>query len=182
MDEFHLLDQLNLYVRYADDELEMRDRMIDFVKNDPRCFENDNSLGHITASAWIFDPETQHVGLVYHKKLNKWLMPGGHSDGDPDTAAQAFREAQEEFGSEGLVLSSEYIFDIDIHQVPADQKRTVPPHLHYDVRFLVYGSSSIAPHLSDESEDALWVPLEDVPTYSQERTILRMAEKSKELQ
>ena len=181
MDEFHLLDQLNLYVRYHDSEKEMRERMMEFIKTDPRCFENDNPNGHITASAWIFDPETQYVGLVFHKKLNKWLMPGGHSDGDPDTAAQALREAQEEFGGEGLVLSSEYIFDIDIHQLPEDLKRNVPPHLHYDVRFLIYGSSSIAPHLSDESQDVQWVALQDVPQYTTETSMLRMMKKSEEL-
>lgn len=181
MDEFQLLDHLNLYVRFEDDEKDMRDRMIEFVKTDPHCFENTNPHGHITASAWIYDSETQSVGLVHHKKLDKWLQTGGHSDGNTDTATQALREAQEEFGHEGLVLSSEYIFDIDVHLVPADLKRGVPPHLHYDVRFLIYGNSSIPPHVSEESHDALWVPLSEVANYNNERTVMRMVEKTYQL-
>lgn len=181
MDEFQLLDHLNLYVRFEDDEKEMRDQMIEFIKTDPNCFENTNPHGHITASAWIYDSETQMLGLVHHKKFNKWLQTGGHSDGNPDTASQALREAQEEFGHDGLVLSSEYIFDVDVHQVPADLKRDVPPHLHYDVRFLIYGNSSIPPHVSDESHEARWVALDEVEQLNNERSMMRMVEKTRAL-
>ncbi len=38
------------------------------------------------------------VLLLHHAKLDKWLQPGGHCDGDPDVLRVALKEAEEESG------------------------------------------------------------------------------------
>ena len=91
-------------------------------------------MGHITGSAWVVDIAGNRVLLADHAKLGRWLQPGGHSDGDPDTLAVALREAREESGLDVRALD-DAIFDIDVHRIPA--RGDEPAHLHFDVRFLV---------------------------------------------
>jgi 8-oxo-dGTP pyrophosphatase MutT (NUDIX family) len=173
-----LLSLLQNYTPYNDHESEMKDRLVDFVKRVSDCFDNFYKEGHITASAWVLDKKNKKVGLVHHKLLNKWCQPGGHSDNNPDTPQESLREAQEEFGSKGLELASEDIFDIDIHPIKEDKKRNLGKHLHFDVRFLIFGDSTIAPEVSDESHDAKWVDLEDVKNFTKEEAIKRMVAKT----
>jgi 8-oxo-dGTP pyrophosphatase MutT (NUDIX family) len=35
---------------------------------------------------------------MHHRKLDRWLQPGGHADGDTDLLYVASREAREESG------------------------------------------------------------------------------------
>lgn len=174
----HLLKQ---YRPYNTHESEMKDRLVDFVKKTKDCFDNFFKEGHITASAWVLDKEKRKVGLVHHRLINRWLQPGGHSDGNPDTPQEALREAQEEFGVEGLELDSENIFDIDIHLIKEDKKRNLGEHYHFDVRFLVLGDSKIPPKISSESTDTKWVNLNDVTNLNNEEAIKRMVAKTQNL-
>ena len=34
--------------------------------------------GHITATGLVLDPPATSVLLVYHRRLQRWLLPGGH--------------------------------------------------------------------------------------------------------
>lgn len=156
----------------------MVEDVISFVESTPNCFENRHAHGHITASAWIVDEDRKKTGLVHHKKLNKWMQPGGHSDGNSDTAQESLREATEEFGDIGLELVTEDIFDVDIHPIPEDKKRGLGKHLHYDIRFLIRGDSSKDPILSDESHEAAWIPLDKVESYNNEESVMRMVRKT----
>ena len=173
-----LLSLLQVYSPIDTDEKLMKQKLEEFVKSTSDCFDNNNRSGHITASAWIVDFKTKKIGMVHHKKLNRWFQPGGHSDGNSDTPQEALREAHEEFGIPSLQLASEEIFDIDIHIIPEDKKRDLGPHPHYDVRFLVIGDSRITPSLSDESHDAQWVSLDKVTSLNGSGSITRMVAKT----
>ncbi len=50
------------------------------------------------ASAYIIDFKNKEVLLMYNKKLNKWLQPGGHIEGRETPIETAIREAFEETG------------------------------------------------------------------------------------
>ena len=56
-----------------------------FVDSHPDCFHRSCRVGHITGSAWLVDRSGDRVLLAHHAKLGRWLQPGGHSDGDPDS-------------------------------------------------------------------------------------------------
>ena len=109
---------------------------------------------------------------MHHAKLNLWVQPGGHADGDPDILAVAIKEAKEESGLPDIRPLSEEIFDIDIHQVPA--YKGIAAHLHYDIRFLLqaFGTDHVIPN--EESHQLLWVK-ETLPT--QELSVVRMFQK-----
>ena len=49
----NLLERLYRYAKVHPDEHETVDRFIDFVEDEPRCFERDCWRGHVTGSAWL---------------------------------------------------------------------------------------------------------------------------------
>lgn len=112
---------------------------------------------------------------MHHAKLDKWLQPGGHADGDENVMNVALKELQEETGLMQASLNRDSIFDIDIHTIPA--RGDFPEHLHYDIRFLFSTDESDSLTINHESHDIQWVNLATLEKYSQEKSILRMKEK-----
>ncbi len=49
--------------------------------------------GHLTGSALVVDPDDRRILLLFHAKLQRWLQPGGHADGDGDLARDHESEA-----------------------------------------------------------------------------------------
>lgn len=150
--------------------------MLQFVRGDSDCFARSNQAGHITGSAWVVDPAREHVLLLHHAKLDRWLQPGGHLEDDADVLAGALREAREESGLTTLCAVSPAIFDVDIHWIPA--RDTMPRHRHYDVRFLLAAERREEPQCSHESKEAVWVPLSRLTTFNTANSIARMAAKT----
>lgn len=152
-------------------------RFISFVSAQPQCFERELAVGHVTGSAWVMDAAGERVLLTHHAKLDIWVQPGGHCDGQSDVAAVALREAVEETGLTDLELVDTAIFDLDIHPIPA--RAGVPTHEHFDVRFAfrVRAGGSEAFVVTDESHALAWVRLDTLERYTRERSMLRMREK-----
>ena len=152
-------------------------RMLALLKmHQEHAFDRSCMPGHFTASAWVLSATRKQVLLLQHAKLNCWLQPGGHCDGDPDLLAVAMKEAYEETGLLHIQLMQEAIFDVDVHLIPP--RKNELSHYHYDVRFLFEADDSVAPIKNHESEAVAWVPLDQVATLTQETSILRMVEKS----
>lgn len=179
MNRRYLLDLLSQYRPDDRDEAAMHQRLTAFVNEHANCFDRELSIGHITGSAWIINPDRSHAMLLHHRKLNRWLQPGGHSDGDWNTLRVAMREAQEESGlpPEAIRPVRDAIFDIDIHVIPA--RKHEAEHSHYDVRFLLEADDSIPFNMSDESNEIAWIALEDVARFSDEASMARMVRKTR---
>lgn len=170
-----LLDLLDRYAARHPGEAETVIRFRDFVVRAEACFVRHLVEGHITGSAWIVDGSGSRVLLTHHRKLDRWLQPGGHADGDPDVLAVALREGVEETGLITLEAVSTEIFDLDIHPIPA--RGEDPEHYHYDVRFLLRDAGTGDYVVSEESHDLVWVRLEDLERYSDEESMRRMRDK-----
>ncbi|MEO6103988.1 MAG: NUDIX hydrolase, partial [Pseudoxanthomonas sp.] len=54
-------------------------------------FRRERLDGHFTGSAWLVSADRQRAALLHHRKLDRWLQPGGHADGERDLAAVALR-------------------------------------------------------------------------------------------
>ena len=171
-------------------ELAMTQATIVFVAQHPTCFDRSLLIGHVTGSAWIVSPTRQQTLLIHHRKLDRWLQPGGHADGDPDVAAVALREAQEETGLTTLTLVTPSggkakaeisqtvpIFDVDIHPIPA--RNEVPEHLHYDIRFLVEADPTEPLGFPEEIRDIRWFSMNDAATITDSESVLRLIRKMK---
>jgi 8-oxo-dGTP pyrophosphatase MutT (NUDIX family) len=171
-----LIEQLSAYQSTF---LEEQHMVKEFLKllHSSRCYFRDHLPGHLTGSAWIVDETSSHILLLHHAKLNKWLQPGGHADGDENIYAVALREAEEETGLKEFKVLKSGIFDVDIHPIPA--RKDFPEHLHFDVRFIFQATKSSVIRVSDESHDVKWIPIQDVPERSQRNSsILRMIQKT----
>lgn len=117
-------------------------------------FVRERLEGHFTGSAWVVSADGTRTLLTHHRKLDRWLQPGGHADGDCDLAQVALKEAEEETGLRGLCLESEAIFDVDRHWIP--ERKDVPGHWHLDVRYVVRAGSDETYAVSEESHDLAW--------------------------
>jgi 8-oxo-dGTP pyrophosphatase MutT (NUDIX family) len=157
-------------------EAAMAAEIIRFVEAHPDCLLRTCAPGHLTGSAWIVDAPRRRVLLTHHRKLDKWLQPGGHADGDPDLLAVALREAREETGLTRLRAVSPEVFDVDRHRIPP--RGATPGHWHLDLRFLVEADPAEALIISDESHDLAWVDLARVAALNPEESMLRMVRKT----
>jgi 8-oxo-dGTP pyrophosphatase MutT (NUDIX family) len=175
MHRAQLLDLLKDYRTRFPDEDRMCLRMVSFVEQHSRCFERSLAEGHITGSAWLVDQSGERVLLTHHRKLNRWLQLGGHADGEPDVLAVAVNEAREESGIRELEVCSPFLFDIDVHLIPA--RGMDPAHFHYDCRFAVQALTSDIYTVSEESHDLKWISIKDLSTFTREESMLRMARK-----
>lgn len=157
-------------------EAAMTAGIIRFVEAHADCLARTCAPGHLTGSAWIVDAARRQVLLTHHRKLNKWLQPGGHADGDPDLRAVALREAREETGLTRLAPAGDAVFDVDRHWIPPHGG--VEGHWHLDLRFLVEADPEEELTVSDESHDLLWVALGRVAVLNPEESMLRMVRKT----
>lgn len=108
--------------------------------------------GHITASAFVIHPRRSAAALVNHRKIGRWLQPGGHVEpDDSDIESAARREVSEEIGIADL--ASLGVADVDVHLFP--QRGDQPQHLHLDVRLgFVAGSERLIE--GEGSEGVRW--------------------------
>lgn len=159
------------------------------LENQEKSFHNFHwEDGHITASMLVMNPEKTKVLLMFHKKLQRWLQFGGHSDDSPDVLETAIREFHEESGiiEEPEIFSYHGwdilpIFDLDIHDIPPDAKGR-PKHKHYDIRFLgMIPDTVVLSRQLDETDDMRWFDIEGIEKYIEEKNLLRMIEKIRQL-
>ena len=170
-----LLALLNAYKPEDGIEKEMYLDTIAFVKKHPDCFVRSLEIGHVTASGLVLSPDGQSVLLMHHQKLGRWLQPGGHCDGDPDTERVARKEIQEETGIAHLDLYKEGIFDVDIHLIP--ERKGLPAHNHYDIRFAFKAAPGQDIVVNNESLDVQWIPLNNVSQLNDSESVVRMVRK-----
>jgi 8-oxo-dGTP pyrophosphatase MutT (NUDIX family) len=170
----HVLETLAAAHLFDDRDRDTLRTLEGFVRANPDCLLRSSLAGHLTGSAFVVDRERKHLLLIHHRALGRWLQPGGHADGDPDLAAAARREALEETGVGDLDLLVPGPFDLDIHLIP--ERRGVPAHLHYDVRFL-FAANGQADLQGDAREvhAAAWVPLDELEARGIEESVLRPA-------
>ena len=152
-----------------------------FVLEHTDCFHCDLWPGHVTGSAWVVSPDRRNVLLLHHRKHDQWFQPGGHADGDADILRVALRETSEEtgLGADAIHLVEKAVFDVDVHVIPASHRG--PRHTHYDIRFLVEMDDQRPIPGNDESHQILWVPLDQVARFNNNRSTHRMVEKTRRM-
>ncbi|KGX86089.1 NUDIX hydrolase [Pontibacillus litoralis] len=131
-------------------------------------FDRKRLPGHITGSGFILDEE--HMLLIYHPFLKMWIQPGGHVEAGESPLEAAIREVKEETGIDVHLhpWHDRYPipYDIDIHEIPANEKKGEPAHYHYDFRFLFQPQKNQAGNLCQtcDREDIQmeWLPLNEV--------------------
>jgi 8-oxo-dGTP pyrophosphatase MutT (NUDIX family) len=122
-------------------------------------FSAEEPEAHFTASALVVDPDLARVCLVHHRKLDRWLQPGGHIEPDDESVlAAAEREVVEETALSVHPLQ-DGLLDVDVHEYPERDGRQA--HLHLDCRFLLVADDADSLRSSAESTDVQWFTLDE---------------------
>jgi 8-oxo-dGTP pyrophosphatase MutT (NUDIX family) len=116
----------------------------------------------------VLDRTRAHAVLIHHRKLNRWLQPGGHvEDADTSWREAARREVTEETGLSRFIAQrdDDDVFDVDVHPIPP--RKDEPAHFHYDLRFLFVadvdaGLGDRFTLNTDEAYDCRWFRLIDL--------------------
>ena len=159
-----LLERLRRHHPGDPDEAAHLATILDFVATHADPFDRRIPHAHLTASAFILSPDGRRVLLLHHRKLDRWLQPGGHAEGgETDGEAVALREAREETGIETLRMLAEAPrpLDVDVHVFPA--RESEPAHLHLDLRYVVIAPEDAALLRSPKETRALrWFGWDDL--------------------
>lgn len=174
-----LLQLLNNYKTPFLEESAMLERTRRFVAANENCFDRSLLPGHVTGSSWVVNPNRDHALMLHHRKLDLWLQPGGHADGNADIHNVVIKETSEESGIEleHIKLVSRDIFDIDIHTIYASQHDH--RHEHYDIRFLLEIDDSMPVPGNNESHQIGWIPLTQISHFNNFRSLYRMIRKTR---
>ena len=156
------------------------DRLRRFVGGPTDPFARENPEGHVTGSAVVARPDGSEFLLVLHRKLSRWLQPGGHTeDADASVFDTALREAREETGIARLEAPfGRAILDVDVHAIPARGKD--PAHSHFDVRYLFVTRDDARPEASEDPTRPLrWASLEDALSLGVDASLTRALRKAR---
>jgi 8-oxo-dGTP pyrophosphatase MutT (NUDIX family) len=128
------------------------------------------SPGHFTGSGFVVSPSLDSVLLVHHRRLDRWLQPGGHVDPDDRSVEDAARrEIEEETGIGGLENLGGLV-DIDVHPIPS--RRDEPGHRHFDLRF-AYTTDETVLTETEEVRDVRWVAFDRIASVGGDESVQR---------
>lgn len=148
------------------DELEAADReqMLTFMRASSGWLTRENPVAHVTASAWIVDPDRKNALMIYHNIYRSWSWTGGHADGDGDLMAVAMREAAEETGVQTRpVMETPVSIESGCVAPHVKRGRHVSAHIHMNATFLLEADISATLRIKpDENSGVRWIPFDQI--------------------
>lgn len=144
---------------------------------------------HFTATALVIDEEQHRALLLWHKRLRRWMPPGGHMEPNETPEDTALREAKEETGldieivselqedfycttgEEGRILKKPFAFFLE--RIPPCPERGEPAHEHID---FIYRARARDPEhalrlCATESDPLRWFTREEIAALDASREI-----------
>ena len=159
-----IYEQIKAYRPWNEQERQDQAVILAFLERNPDAFYRTNLLAHMTASAWVVNPQRSKALMVYHRLYDSWSWAGGHADGETDLLSVALREAREETGIAHVRPVSPEIFSLEVLTVDGHEKRGayVPSHLHMNVTYLLEAEESDTLHICrEENSGVAWFSLEE---------------------
>ena len=169
--EYTLTEQIRSYQPMNEQVDRDKELILHCLETEKNIFTRQNRLAHMTASAWIVNPERTKVLMAYHNIYHSWSWLGGHADGETDLLKVALKEAREESGIHHVKPVSEQIYSLEVLTVDGHVKRGeyVSSHLHLNVTYLLQAEETDVLHIKeDENSNVGWFSLEDAVAASTE--------------
>lgn len=137
-------------------------------------------IKHFCVSVYVFNPKSKNFLMVNHKKLGKWVQPGGHIELNEDPEEASLREVFEETGIKVKLIGKRYPREEDYITPIVIQKNVVKEnHIHIDFVYLAYPLENQVEVQNIEETDGLeWFTLEEIldenfDTFENVRTICK---------
>ena len=159
-----LIDQIERYKPFNEQEEADKFLILQWIRNNDNAFLRENTVAHMTASAWVVNKDRSRVLMVYHNIYNSWSWLGGHADGKKDLLKTAVREVKEEAGISDVHPVSEEIFSLESLTVDGHVKRGnyVSSHLHLNVTYLLEADPEEKVSVkADENSGVAWFSPEE---------------------
>ena len=159
-----IYEQIKAYRPWNEQERQDQALILAFLERNPDAFYRSNLLAHMTASAWVVNPQRSKALMVYHRLYDSWSWAGGHADGEEDLLAVALREVREETGVQRLRPVTEDIYSLEVLTVDGHEKRGryVPSHLHLNVTYLLEAEEDQPLRICEaENSGVAWFTLEE---------------------
>ena len=159
MDRKEVISKIKKYQPFNEQEEMDKALILNWIETQENAFSRENTVAHMTASAWVVNKERNKVLMVYHNIYNSWSWLGGHADGETDLLAVAVREVKEEAGITNVRPVSDEIFSLESLTVDGHVKkgRYVSSHLHLNVTYLLEADSEEAVSVkADENSGVAW--------------------------
>jgi len=134
-----LREAIERYKPFNEQEEHDKALILNALKTEKGVFSRDNALAHMTASAWVINPQHDKALMVYHNIYKSWSWLGGHADGDENLLNAAIREVKEESGVVDVKPLFTDIFSLEVLTVDGHIKNGhyVSSHLHLNVTYLL---------------------------------------------
>jgi len=150
---------------------------------------------HYVATGYVYDRETDSFLLILHKKLGKWLPPGGHLEEGEVPHQGALRELQEETGLRGRIVNLLQTPDVATPSVaqffsPFCILREIIPatpredeHVHIDFVYAIEIERTDALRIrAEEISQARWISSQEIPTLETFENVKRVCKAISDLQ
>ena len=188
MSRHELMNQIENYIPYNEQEEKDKALILEWIRQNENAFSRENKVAHMTASAWVVNPERSKVLMVYHNIYDSWSWLGGHADGETDLLSVALREVKEEAGISKVRPVSEDIFSLESLTVDGHVKKGtyVSSHLHLNVTYLLEADPEETLSVkADENSGVAWFSPEEALARSTEpwfveRVYTKLLKKMKE--
>lgn len=69
--------QIENYPPFNEQEEKDKALILGWISNNENAFSRENTVAHITASAWVVNKDRSKVLMVYHNIYNSWSWLGG---------------------------------------------------------------------------------------------------------
>ena len=111
----------------------------------------------LCASCYVVDFKAKELLVVYNKKVQKWLQPGGHSEGDETPLETATREVKEETGIDIIPIGIKFNnhvepFAVEIYNAEGESM--------LDIQFIAIPESKVI--VDKEGNHTRWITLEEL--------------------
>lgn len=169
--DLQLIEEIENYRPSNEMEEQDKELILGALLREENVFSRENTLCHMTASAWITSPDRTKVLMAYHNIYDSWSWLGGHADGDTDLLRVALKEAKEESGLRTVRPLMRDIFSLEVLTVDGHMKKGkyVSSHLHLNLTYLLEGDDREMVHAKeDENRGVRWFSPEDAVAASSE--------------
>lgn len=158
----NLKKEIEQYIPYDLQEAKEQEVIVKYLNTFDNLLTRENEFAHLTASAWIVNPEHTKVLMAYHNIYQSWSWIGGHADGDADLLQVALKETTEETGLVSIAPIMKDIYSLEILGVPSHIKKGSPiaTHLHLNVTYLIEANETEETTVkTDENSAIKWMEL-----------------------